>query len=536
MTTTAIMTGDGVDLCPAQRRALDVLLGGLGVWNVAAVSADTGAGRTTVLRAAHAAVGGTFLGITDFLDALAGRHPQAIEETFQRLVWDALQKSPAVFVDDLNLLVAVAGGGCHFYPRSGMLDAALTALAAYALGAGRKLVFGCEGRPPGPVDERACYANIEEFTAADYRALCQTFWGRDPKTAAAASAVDYDKVHRFAPKLNAHQLRGACAFVTPAGRTDTQETQTDTDRLIDFLRSQRMASNVDLEEVQAVDLADLKGVDDVVQALEANVILPLENDALAAELDLRPKRGVLLAGPPGTGKTTVGRALARRLRGKFFLIDGTFISGTNSFYAMVGDVFRAAKQNAPAVIFIDDSDVIFENGEEAGLYRYLLTMLDGLESASSGRVCVMMTAMNVASLPPALIRSGRIELWLETRLPDAGGRAAILRANLARLPAALAGGVDVARLAAEADGFTGADLKRLAEDGKIAYAYDRARGLSPRPATDYFLDAIQAVRANKERYAQAEAAARAHRPARPPWFDATSSTMAMIDDDDRPRS
>ena len=54
-------------------------------------------------------------------------------------------------------------------------------------------------------------------------------------------------------------------------------------------------------------------------------------------------------------------------------------------------------------------------------------MLDGIESASAGRVCLMMTAMDVGSLPPALVRSGRIELWLETRLPDEGARIEILR-------------------------------------------------------------------------------------------------------------
>ena len=64
-------------------------------------------------------------------------------------------------------------------------------------------------------------------------------------------------------------------------------------------------------------------------------------------------------GPPGTGKTTIGRALAHRLKGKFFLIDGTIIAGTQDFYEKIHKVFRAAEENAPSIIFIDDADVIF---------------------------------------------------------------------------------------------------------------------------------------------------------------------------------
>ena len=229
---------------------------------------------------------------------------------------------------------------------------------------------------------------------------------------------------------------------------------------------------MNLGEVQQISLSDLKGVDDVVQSLETNVILPLEQIELADQLGLKPKRGVLLAGPPGTGKTTVGRALAHRLKSKFFMIDGTYISGTNNFYHRVASVFEEAKHNAPAIIFVDDGDVIFENGEEQGLYRYLLTMLDGLESESSAEVCVMMTAMDVGNLPPALIRSGRIELWLELRLPDAAARAEILSQMLLRLTDAI-GDVEVAPLADASNDFTGADLKRLVEDGKNLFAYDR---------------------------------------------------------------
>jgi transitional endoplasmic reticulum ATPase len=148
---------------------------------------------------------------------------------------------------------------------------------------------------------------------------------------------------------------------------------------------------------------------------------------------------VLLYGPPGTGKTTVGRALAHRLRGKFFLVDGTFIAGSRDFYERIHQVFESAKENSPAVIFIDDADAIFEDGEERGLYRYLLTMIDGLESEGRSRVCVMMTAMNLSHLPPALVRSGRVELWLEMKLPDSEARRRLLEIHTRDLPKELTG-------------------------------------------------------------------------------------------------
>jgi ATP-dependent 26S proteasome regulatory subunit len=500
-------------LAPTQQRALDALLARPAGASV--LVTPRGTGRTTILRAAHAALGGRFLGAADLARATDARHPLAVEEALYRLLGDALAEHPAVLVDDLHLAAGPLLAS-HAYPRLGLARAPLAALADEAARLGRRLVAGSDPSPLGAMWPRARVTMLGEFTPDDYAHLLGAHLGAE-----AAARLDVAKVHRFARRLSARQLRDTCEALAPEAAT------LDTDRLVDHLRAHQLASNVDLAEVQAVALGELRGVDDVVRALEANIVLPFEQADLAAELGLRPKRGVLLAGPPGTGKTTVGRALAHRLRGKFFLVDGTVVAGTPEFYARVHEVFEAAKQNAPSVIFIDDSDVIFEGGAEAGFYRYLLTMLDGLESESAGRVCLMLTAMDIGSIPPALVRSGRIELWLEMRLPDEEARAAILADRTAALPAAM-GPLDVARVAAETEGLSGADLKRLVDDAKLLFAYDVAHGTAARPAAEYFTAAAEVVRANQARYAEAEARARARHPQRPPMYDVPYGGMMMM--------
>ena len=481
-----------VRLCPAQQQLLDSLLRGLEIGSIFRVWGGPGSGKTTVLQEVHQRVGGTFLDMKDFAAASSHNHPLALEETFYNLVLAALKTHRAVIVDDLHLL-DLYSGGCHFYPRSGYLNAMMMGLCNYTLATDRKLIFSTTNALPDAAVQRSYSFGIDRFKVADYAALADVWLGEK------SARLDFPKIFRFAPKLNAHQIKAACLWLA-------EHPSLKTDEFIEYLRSQRMASNVDLEEVQAVDLRDLKGVDDVLRQLEINIVLPLENDALAHQFKLRSKRGVLLYGPPGTGKTTVGRALAHRLKSKFFLIDGTFIAGTREFYNRVNQVFETAKENAPAIIFIDDADTLFEDGEERGLYRYLLTKLDGLESKSAGRVCVMMTAMNVANLPVALIRSGRVELWLQMKLPDAGARSQILAGRIDELPAELRD-LNLDRLMSATEDFTGADLKRLVEDGKAIYAFDKARQVEMKPTTDYFLMAVEGIRDNKQRYAEAEAQA-----------------------------
>jgi transitional endoplasmic reticulum ATPase len=504
---------DDMRLATAQQQALDALLTIARPGSVVALSAEHGAGRSTILRAAAQRLGGTILGSSDLQRALgqAGQHPLAVEESFHRLVVSALDEHKVVYLDDFHLLASMCFS-CHAYPRSQLLYSTLHSLGELVAEGGRTLVVGTNEnasmywRAPGGS------VTVSELTAMDYRDVCSAYL-----PAETLMRMDFQRVHRLARSVSARMLRQTCEALRDVADLEA-------DGLVDYLRTHFLVSNVDLGEVQAVELRELRGLEELVETLEANIILPLENAELSSRLSLKPKRGVLIAGPPGTGKTTVGRALAHRLKSKFFLIDGNFIAGTPHFFQQVHHIFEEAKRNAPAIVFIDDSDVIFESGEEFGLYRYLLTMLDGLESRSAGAICLMMTAMDVSALPPALVRSGRIELWLETRVPDLSARAAILRDRCVSLPEEM-GHVNIDRVAEESDGLSGADLKRVVEDAKLAFAFDVARGATPIETTPYLLRAVDTVRANKERYMNAESAARVRNPRRPPMFSMMGMEM-----------
>jgi AAA+ superfamily predicted ATPase len=496
-------------LSPAQQQALDALLESARRSDVTVLAASWGKGRSTVLRAAHALLGGAMIGARKIIESMQNENPLAIEETLYRMLLRSLDKNEYVFVDDLHLVTNLLLGHGGMYPRQTFVLVPLTALAAFAAEHSKHIIYAVDGHVPVSASSTHGYIRIPDFAPADFQAIAASYLGES------ATAIDFEKVHRYAPRLAATHLRNVSEGLKDLPNLDTE-------LFLERLRATELVSNVDLAEVQAVDLSDLKGMEDVLQAIEANVLLPLEQPELASELSLRAKRGILLAGPPGTGKTTIGRALAHRIKSKFFLVDGTVIAGTGNFYGQIAHIFDAAAQNAPAIIFIDDSDVIFESGTELGLYRYLLTKLDGLESKSAGQVTLILTTMDIGSVPPALVRSGRIELWLETRLPDEHARVAILNDLAAALPPAF-NGFDAPILAAATEGLSGADLRRVVEDGKLLYAYRRATGRPAEQLMDHFHEAVHKVRVNKEKYAEAEARARAQRPQRPPYFDTAFS-------------
>jgi hypothetical protein len=233
-------------LSPAQQEAYEGLLNGSAAGDVLVLMARPGSGRTTIIHKLSAALGGAFLGIRGFMQSLSARRPEAIEEAFLQRMERALAHQHTVIVDDLHLVTRVVAA-CE-YPRALLFDAAITAILGEAAGMRKKLIFAIDDEVPWPLARRASSWKVAEFTVEDYAALCRSFLGE------AATRLDFDQVHRFAPSLTAGQLRSACGRLSHGGTVDTA---------------------------------------DLIRELEAKSALPFENDALSAGLGLKPKRSAL---------------------------------------------------------------------------------------------------------------------------------------------------------------------------------------------------------------------------------------------------
>ena len=235
-----------LDLCPTQQRALRELVDAIKRGGPVVLWSAPGLGKSSILMELRRRHGGQCVSLKDFLDAAGARHPLSLEEAFFNVVWEALSRSDVAIMDDLHLLGDVVGGACGSYPRGGYLSIPMTVLVRYAQEKNKCLVFSASGNVPRPLSEWCNYITIQEFQAADYDDLCATFLGAE-----AAATLDFRKIHRFAPRLSAHQLRAACLWFK--GRTDLS-----TETFIDLLRARQLSTNVDLGEVQAVKLEDLK--------------------------------------------------------------------------------------------------------------------------------------------------------------------------------------------------------------------------------------------------------------------------------------
>lgn len=245
-------------------------------------------------------------------------------------------------------------------------------------------------------------------------------------------------------------------------------------------------------EKEKVTFANIAGSDEAKQDLEEVVEFlkyPKKFDAVGARI---PK-GVLLVGPPGTGKTMLARAVAGEADAPFFSISGSeFVEmfvGVGA--SRVRDLFAKAKKNAPCIIFVDEIDAVGRrrgsgmgggHDEREQTLNQILVEMDGFEQ---GQNVIVLAATNRADvLDPALLRPGRFDRRVNIGLPDRRDREAILKVHLKKKP--LSKSADISALAAKTAGSSGADLANIANEAAILAARKNSKEISNAILTEAF--------------------------------------------------
>ena len=240
-----------------------------------------------------------------------------------------------------------------------------------------------------------------------------------------------------------------------------------------FMSIGKSRAKVYVEKKTGVAFNDVAGVDEAKAELQ-EVVEFLRNPKRYGRLGARVPKGVLLVGPPGTGKTMLARAVAGEAGVPFFSISGSeFVEmfvGVGA--ARVRDLFEQARQKAPAIIFIDELDALGRARGAGGLgghdekeqtLNQLLVELDGFDP---GTGLVLLAATNRPEiLDPALLRAGRFDRVVLVDRPDRKGRLQILNVHAKKVK--LAADVDLDKIAAATPGFSGADLANLINEAAL---------------------------------------------------------------------
>jgi transitional endoplasmic reticulum ATPase len=220
-----------------------------------------------------------------------------------------------------------------------------------------------------------------------------------------------------------------------------------------------------------VGYEDVGGCRKQMALIREMIELPLRHPTLFKTLGVKPPRGVLLYGPPGSGKTLIARAVANETGAFFFLINGPEIMSkmAGESESNLRKAFEDAEKNAPAIIFIDEIDSIAPkrdkvNGEvERRIVSQLLTLMDGLKGR--GQVVVIGATNRPNSIDAALRRFGRFDREIDIGVPDEVGRMEVLRIHTKNMK--LDEDVELASIAKDTHGYVGADLAQLCSEAAL---------------------------------------------------------------------
>ena len=240
-------------------------------------------------------------------------------------------------------------------------------------------------------------------------------------------------------------------------------------------------AKVYVQSTNGIKFSDVAGEDEAKENL-AEIVDYLHNPEKYKEIGAQMPKGLLLVGPPGTGKTMLAKAVAGEANVPFFSMSGSEF--VEMFVGMgaskVRDLFKQAKEKAPCIVFIDEIDAIGKkrdgqmggNDEREQTLNQLLTEMDGFEGNNG--VIILAATNRPESLDPALTRPGRFDRRVPVELPDLKGREEILKVHAKKIR--LEGPVDFNRVARMASGASGAELANIVNEAALRAVRDGRKG------------------------------------------------------------
>jgi 26S proteasome regulatory subunit T2 len=244
-----------------------------------------------------------------------------------------------------------------------------------------------------------------------------------------------------------------------------------------------IVSVMKLDKAPTESYADIGGLEQQIQEVRESVELPLLHPELYEEMGIKPPKGVILYGAPGTGKTLLAKAVANQTSATFLRIVGSELiqKYLGDGPRLVRQLFQVAGENAPSIVFIDEIDAIgtkrydSTSGGEREVQRTMLELLNQLDGFDDrGDVKVIMATNKIDTLDPALIRPGRIDRKILFENPDQNTKRKIFTLHTSKM--SLNDDVDLEEFISQKDDLSGADIKAIcSEAGLLALRERRMR-------------------------------------------------------------
>ena len=230
---------------------------------------------------------------------------------------------------------------------------------------------------------------------------------------------------------------------------------------------------------------DVGGLDTQIREIKEAVELPLTHPELYEEIGIKPPKGVILYGEPGTGKTLLAKAVANETSATFFRVVGSELIQKYSGEGpkLVRELFRLAEEHSPSIVFIDEIDAIghkrieTSSGGKREVQRTMLELLNQLDGFdTSSEVKVILATNRIESLDPALIRPGRIDRKIYFPFPDTATKRRIFQIHTNKMN--MSEEVDLEEFIMSKDELSGADIKAIATEAGLLALRDRRKKVS----------------------------------------------------------